>query len=371
MSELHSPFLSRRLSVSSVMFDVVIALVPLAVIACLAFGINSLIILGVAIVSCLLSEILFSAILLRQTNTWKDSSAIVTGILLALTLSPLTPWYIVAFGGVTAILFGKVLWGGLGRNTFNPALVGRELMTVFFANTMNGTGIWSTAKHVNLQPTSFFPNVAESAGSYLNKLIYSPQGALGEYSILFIVLGGLYLIFRNRISWHIPLAMFFVFTQVQWLIPDSIPFQFALAGLLFGVLFMATDMPTSPSHNSAKIYYGVLLALVVAILIIGEVRYAYMSYGILIMNAFSRPITNLFTPRPWGKPSEWKSMVKPVFILTLSVLGTAFAVVSLARLELINYLVYTYLIFIVFEYYYRFQYEVCSFITSKKNDEED
>ena len=132
-----------------------------------------------------------------------------TGILLALMLAPFTPLYVVAFGGAMAIIFGKLIYSGLGRNRFNPAIVGREFMTVFFSTVMASGTIWYNEEAVQVTGVKLFGFLGNfSFFNNLDSLILISSGAIGEYSVLLLVLGGVYLIYRDRISWHIPVTLF-------------------------------------------------------------------------------------------------------------------------------------------------------------------
>lgn len=136
--------INKRKFIPPIMLDVIVALLPLALVAYIAFGYKSALVIGVSVLSAVLTDLILSLLFLGKKDALKDGSAIITGLLLSFTLSPVTPWYMVAFGGSIALLFGKILWGGMGRNLFNPALVGREFMSVFFATTMTSSEIWNT-----------------------------------------------------------------------------------------------------------------------------------------------------------------------------------------------------------------------------------
>ncbi|WP_281232806.1 RnfABCDGE type electron transport complex subunit D [Flavobacterium gelatinilyticum] len=354
-----APFIKPKFnSTQMVMLDVVLALLPLVIIACLAYGSLVMMQFITAITAAFIAEFLFSAFLLKKYNTIFDGSALVTALLLVLTLSPLVPLYIVAFGAAAAILFGKILWGGLGKNTFNPALAGREFMSVFFSSVMTSSDIWKTKGFVKIAPDQFFPAADHSVLSeYLSAIVYKTSGAVGEYSILFIVLGGFYLLMRNRISWHIPLALLGVFTLLLWL-PGGAQLRYSAAGILLGTLFMATDMPSSPATPNGKLYYGMMTGLVIFILIKGGVQFEYMSYSILLLNAFSHQISILFRPVAWGDPTDWKQKIEPVFNLTIKILGAAFAVLSLYYYGLIQYVVFLYILYLITKFNFSFSKKI-------------
>lgn len=354
-----SPYIKPRFNgTQMVMLDVVIALLPLVFVGWLAYGAVMFGQIGVALLAALLTEFLFSAILLRKYNTLLDGSAVVTSLLLVFTLSPVTPWYIVAFGAFAAILFGKIVWGGLGKNRFNPALVGREFMAVFFATAMTSPNIWKTQDLVQESAANLFPGIGHTyLSDHLSSMVFRTSGAMGEYSILALVLGGLYLLVRNRISWHIPLSLIGVFTLLMWL-PGNEGLKFSLGGILLGTIFMATDMPSSPTTANGKLYYGLMIGAVTYTLIKGGVRFEYMSYSILLLNGFTDRISLVFRPRTWGELRNWKKDTEEVFVLTLKILSLALAVICLYDYGLVSYLVFIYIIYIIFKFNYSFSTKV-------------
>lgn len=348
---LHPHITKRYNTVQLVMLDVLIALLPIVVVAWLAFGDHALLIFGVAAGSALVTEVLVSGLLLKKWTSLLDGSALVTAVLLACTLSPLTPLYIVAFGAFSAIVFGKIVWGGLGKNRFNPALVGREFMSVFYASIMLSPHIWSTKSLINIPATTVFSGTSDSYFStYVQNSFYKVGGALGEYSLVILLISGLYLLLRKRISWHIPFALLSIFIGLFWMVPDGADLPFSLGGLLFGTLFMATDMPSSPTTAQGKLYYGGMIGLVAFIFILGQIRFEYMSYAILLLNGFSDRISSTFRPRVWGKKIDWKQQVEDIFTLSISILAVALAVLSLYYYGLTSYLIYVFILYIIFKF---------------------
>ncbi|WP_430611805.1 RnfABCDGE type electron transport complex subunit D [Flavobacterium sp. JP2137] len=350
-----NPYLKSRFNNSQyVMLDVILALLPLVFVAWLAYGNLALQQIGISISTALITDAIFSALLLKKRHSYIDGSAVITALLLVFTLSPSTPWYMVVFGSFAAILFGKTAWGGLGKNRFNPALVGREFMAVFFASTLSSSTIWETTDLVETAAFNLFPGLnLPYLSEYLSTAVYKTTGAMGEFSIFAIALGGFYLLIRNRISWHIPITLITTFTLMCWCFGDE-TLKFSLAGILLGALYMATDMPSSPTNSSGKIYYGFCIGLVAFIFVKGGVRYEYMSYSILLLNGFSPQISLVFKPQVWGETRDWKKSIEAVFMLSLLILSVAFAVLSLYYYDLIPYLIYLYIIYILIKFNYSF-----------------
>lgn len=337
---IYAPFVRKDDSTSKVMTDVILALQPCVAMSYLAFGYVPLMVVLVAVGSALITEFVFSAVFFKQTESVSDGSAIITGILLAFTIAPFTPLHVVAFGGAMAVLFGKLLWGGLGRNIFNPALVGREFMAIFFPVVMSSRAIWYDKTAVNLQDINILGN------GFFNELFFKASGAIGEYSISFLVLGGLFLLLRRRISWHIPFALLVTFTALLFIFSGH-NIQFSLGGLLLGAIFMATDMPSSASTRYGKLYYGAMIGIVAIICILNDVRYEYMSYSILLLNAFAKPIDWVFRPKVWGEKADVMTRLWQALSVTGGIIMVAFAVIYLHHLGGIMYLVFIYIAFCV------------------------
>lgn len=345
--KIYTPFVRARDSVWEVMSDVLLALVPCAIMTYFAYGEIPFFLITVAILSALVAEFIFASIFLRKKDTIKDGSAIVTAVLLTFTLAPFTPWYVVAFGSAMAVIFGKILWGGLGRNMFNPALVGREFMTVFFPAVMTSGSIWYNREYLNFKELNIF-NVFGESGlvDYLNTLFFKSSGAIGEYSVLFLILGGVYLLYRRRISWHIPLGLlvtFFILLQIF----SYKNISFSLGGILLGTIFMATDMPSSASTKGGKLYYGAMIGLVAILCLLNDVRHEYMSYSILLVNGFVKPINWAFKPQVWGMTVNRFKQVQQIVLITAGIVVTSFAVIYLHHWDAIKYLVFIYILFII------------------------
>lgn len=357
-----NPYIKPKFSSAFfVMLDVIIALLPLVVISWVAFGMKAIFVTAISVVTCLITDVLFSSIVLKRVRLSFDVSSVITGLLLAFTISPNTPLYIVCFGAVMAIVFGKIVWGGTGKNKFNPALVGREFMAVFFASVMTSSSIWNTKNFVNINSSTFFSALGlENNSTYLESMIYKTSGALGEYSAVCIALGGLYLLLRKRISWHIPSSIFIVFILLSWIISYEGDVKFSISGLLLGAIYMATDMPSSPISMKGKLFYGSMIGCVAFAFILGGISNEYMSYSILLLNGFSPKINEIFKPTAWGNKTEYRSLIENISKLILIILVFAFAIISLYHYQMIKYVVYLYIIFTVFKFNYSFSKKINS-----------
>ena len=350
-----NPFIKPKFNtIQAVMLDVIIALLPLIIAGYFAYGIIVLQQIAIAIATALAIEFLFSALLFKKYDSIFDGSAIVTALLLVFTISPVTPWHVVVFGSASAVLFGKLLWGGLGKNKFNPALVGREFMSVFFASIMTSPTIWKTNDLVKTSAKAFFQtNDFDYLSQYFSSLLFKTSGAMGEYSILCLFIGGFYLLLRNRITWHIPFSLLGSFALIMWLLGNS-SMSFSLAGIALGTLFMATDLPSSPTTSNGKLYYGMMIGISIFIFIKGGIRFEYMSYSILLLNAFANEVSVVFKPTAWGYKIDWKKKTEAIFFLSLKILGSAFAILSLSYYGLIQYLVFIYIVYSIIKFNFSF-----------------
>jgi len=344
---IYAPFVRAKDSLWEVMSDVLLALIPCAVMAWFAYGEIPFFVMFIAIISALIAEFIFSSVFLNKTDSLKDGSALVTAILLTFTLAPFTPWYVVAFGSAMAVIFGKILWGGLGRNRFNPALVGREFMTVFFPAIMTSGSIWYNKDYLNFKDLNVFGASGDSGLiDYLNTLFFKSSGAIGEYSVLFLILGGIYLLLRRRISWHIPfglLVTFFILLQI-FAYKDI---KFSMGGLLLGTIYMATDMPSSASTKGGKLFYGAMIGLVAMICLLNDIKHEYMSYSILLVNGFVVPINWTFKPKVWGKSIDRFRQVRLAILICAAIIVCTFALVYLHHYDCVRYLIFAFILYMI------------------------
>jgi electron transport complex protein RnfD len=321
-----SPHIISGLSVDVIMRNVVTALLPVVAFSIYAFGLAALSILAVSLLSCLLAEHLLCRVSGKE-STIKDWSAAITGLLYGLTLPPGLPLWMAAIGGFVCIGLGKFLFGGLGYNVFNPALVGRATLQAAFPVAMTTWNPAFVADRFQSLPTSSlaFPfmqpvwdTVTGATPLGAMKFDHEPtasldlvmgltSGSTGETSSILILLGGVYLASRKMMNWRIPSAIFgsvILFSGfMHWLNPELYPtsiFMLFSGGLMLGAVFMATDMVASPVTNRGVIIYGALIGvLVVVIRLWGGLPEGVM-YSILFANALSPHIDRLIQPTVYG-----------------------------------------------------------------------
>lgn len=303
-----SPHVHSRWSTKQAMWLVVIALVPSLISGLIYFGIYQLLIISVSVIFCLGTEYAIKLIRKRKPTLW-DGSAVITGLLLGLILPPNFSLSSTALGAIFAIAIGKEIFGGLGYNIFNPALIGRAFLQAAFPVQMT---TWTKNNFAvdtvtSATPLAFF-KFDHKATDLLEMFLGRTGGSIGETSALAILIGGIFLIAIGVVNYRVPLAMFigmFVFGELIFLIdPTKYPtplFHVLAGGFMFGAFFMATDWVTSPITRMGMWIYGLGISLVVVVIrVFGGLPEGVM-YAILFMNAFV-PLINRFTrPKIFGE----------------------------------------------------------------------
>ncbi len=285
-----------------------LALSPVVIATIYAFGFYAFRTIVVSIISAIATE---AAILKyrKMPIVIKDGSAAITGLILALTLPPKVPYWIPMAGAFMAIFFGKQLFGGLGHNIFNPALVGRAMIVISWPSIM--TSSWfTTLKELDgittATPLAAFKAVKAGTLSldistvYKTLLFFNRGSCMGEVSALLLILGGVILIARKVIDWRIP--VFFIGTVfiMSLLTGNNGPFNLLGGALLLGAFFIATDPVTSPVTRKAKVIYGVCLGLVTILIRFYTPNPEGVMYTILFMNAFASLIDRYARPIKYG-----------------------------------------------------------------------
>ena len=293
-----SPHLRSHASTRRIMLDVIIALVPAIIASCVHFGWYPLLILAVCVAVCVASEFI-SRLIMKRDNTVGDLSAVVTGVLLALNLPANINPLIAAFGALAAIVVVKQMFGGLGMNFVNPALAGRIILLVSFPTAMT-TWVASNFQAVDAV-TSATPLAAEAnTYSYLELLLGSHGGSMGETCAVALILGGVYLVIRRVISAAIPLVIMGSAALSSLILGRDPLFELLSGGLLLGAVFMATDYVTSPITFWGKVIYGLGIGdLTVLIRQFANIPEG-MSFAILLFNILTPLIENITAKKPFG-----------------------------------------------------------------------
>lgn len=319
-----SPHVHDNQSVPKIMWGVVIALVPALLVSLWYFGIGALVTTLIAVLSCVILEYAISKYMLKIQPTITDGSAVVTGILLAFNVPSNIPWWQLVIGSIVAIGVAKMSFGGIGKNPFNPALIGRVFMLISFPVDMT---TWPlpiqnrfTLVDALTGPTSLgvvkegvkngesLSSILTNIPDYVDMLYGNMGGSLGEVSAAAILLGGLFMIFRKIITWHIPVSYLLtvvLFTGVLWFInPESYVdpiFHLLAGGLMLGAVFMATDMATSPMTWKGMLVFGFGCGVLTVLIRIWGAYPEGVSFAILIMNAVTPLINKGFKPKRFGE----------------------------------------------------------------------
>lgn len=297
-----SPHIRTSETVEKVMYDVIISLIPAFLVACYVFGIRAFTVTAVSILSCMVTEFLCQKMMGQECSIF-DGSAIITGVLFAFVIPPIMPLPYVIIGGVVSIGLGKMVFGGLGHNVFNPALVGRAFIqaawplaiTTFEYDGKSGATILGAMK-MGLND----PLIADG-NHYLQALFGQMGGCLGETSAIALLLGGLYLIYKKQIDWKVPTIIIATVFVLTWAMGADPLIHILSGGLFLGAFYMATDMVTSPYTPKGKIIYALLLGVLIAVIRIKGSIPEGVAYSILIMNGVV-PLINRYTkPKKFGE----------------------------------------------------------------------
>lgn len=320
-----SPHVHGDDSVERNMRGVIIALLPALLVSFYYFGLGAVVVCLTSVAACMFMEWAITRYMLKRPSSLTDGSAIITGLLLGMNLPSNFPIWMILIGALVAIGIGKMSFGGLGTNIFNPALVGRCFLLVSFPAEMTS---WPVAGQLGsytdavtgATPLSIMKRVMYSGDvSLLEKFPSSIDlllgntvngmgaGSLGEVCALALILGLLYMLWKRIITWHIPvsiIATVFVFSGLLHVANPiyANPVQVILTGgLMLGAIFMATDYVSSPMTHKGQLIYGVAIGFLTVVIRYWGSYPEGMSFAILIMNAFTPLINNYVKPKRFGE----------------------------------------------------------------------
>jgi len=323
-----SPHVKGKTEVNSLMYGVIIALLPVMALSIVYYGIGALIVTAVAAASCVLFEALIQKFIMKTRVTIYDGSALVTGVLLAFNVPSDLPIYMILIGSLVSVGVGKLTFGGLGTNPFNPALVGRVFLLVSFPVDMTTypkpTGLVASVSESytdavsGATPLSLIKEgiqagkpVSELMGQvpdYTDLFIGNMSGSMGEIAGVAVVIGLLYMLIRKIITWHTPVTIVgtvFLFTGILWLADpehNADPlFHILTGGVLLGAVYMATDYVTSPMTKVGQVIYAAGIAIITVVIRVYGAYPEGISFAILIMNAFVPLINRYVKPKRFGE----------------------------------------------------------------------
>ncbi|MFH0876909.1 MAG: RnfABCDGE type electron transport complex subunit D [Candidatus Omnitrophota bacterium] len=292
-----APHLTKKESIAGIMWTVNAVLLPAGYIGVYIFGLYSLGLILVSVASAVVAEGLIQK-LRRQRVTISDGSAFMTGLLLAYNLPPRAPLWLGAIGSIFAIAIVKQAFGGLGRNIFNPALAGRAFLVAAWPKYMTAfTGPFACDAVTQATPLSLLKEgkvacLSDMGLNYWDLFLGNRGGSLGEVCVLALCLGGLYLLYKKIITWHIPVAFISAVGLFMWIFGSphgffkgDVLFHVLSGGLILGAVFMATDYVTSPVTKTGKVIFGIGCGLLTAVIRRWGGYPEGVCYSILIMNA--------------------------------------------------------------------------------------
>lgn len=319
-----SPHVYTDESVSKIMYGVVLSLIPAALVSFYFFGLAAVLVTLTAVVSCMFFEFIIQKYLLKGPITIFDGSAVITGLLLAFIIPATLPLWMVVIGSLVSIGMAKMTFGGLGKNIFNPALVGRVFLMISFPVDMNiypqpselNTNLadiisGATPLAVVKEGISQGGNVSEllpQVPEYMDMFVGNMGGSAGEVSAIAILLGAIFMLARRIITWEVPTAYLgsvALMSGALWMINPDIyadpMFHLLTGGLMLGAFYMATDMVTSPMSRWGMVVFGIGCGFLTIIIRIFGAYPEGVAFAILIMNAFVPLINRSFKPKRFGE----------------------------------------------------------------------
>lgn len=318
-----SPHLFTARSMTRIMGDVLIALVPALAVSVWVFGWGVLAVTGVAVAFCVAFEWLIQKFLLKGPSTVGNLSAVVTGVLLAFNLPSTIPLWLVGLGSLAAIGIGKMTFGGLGKNPFNPALVGRVFLLIAYPVPMTSFPQLAVDATTGATPLAFAKEALKN-GTPVSEIMAHfdmsglalglKSGSFGEVAVIALLIGGLYLLIRKVITWHIPVAVLgsmAIFSAILWLSsPEAFMsplFHLLTGGAVLGAVFMATDYSTSPMTWKGGLIFGAGIGILTIIIRVWGAYPEGMSFAILIMNSVVPLIDKYVKPSRFGALSRGRA----------------------------------------------------------------
>lgn len=320
-----SPHYKSVKTTNKVMREVVFSLLPIVLMAFLFYGIKALLLILVCVLTCILTELLIDKFMFKNKElSIKDCSAVITGLLLAFCLSSAVPLWQGALGGIAAIALAKMTYGGLGKNIFNPALIGRAFLFICFPVEMTtwpkpkfmelqfwdgetGATVLSLMKE-NLKNGLQMPEILQNIPPLEQLFFVHMGGCIGEISPLLLIICGVYLILRKIITWHIPICYIltvFILSYILYAVNPNIYASCWLhilsGGLFLGAFFMATDYVTSPMSVKGKIIFAIGCGFMTVVIRNFASMPEGVSFSILFMNMFVPLIDKTFKPKVFGK----------------------------------------------------------------------
>jgi electron transport complex protein RnfD len=291
-----NPHIKDKDNVNKIMWYVILALLPATGMGIYLFKIKAFIIIAVSIVAAVITEVLAQK-LMKRPITIKDGSAVLTGLLLALVLSPAVPWWIPLIGAVFAVAIAKQVFGGLGHNIFNPALAGRAFLIAAWPALIT---VWIMPDGITGATPLGLWKLQGVSTSYLQLFLGNIGGSIGETSAVALLIGAVFLLLKKIIDWRIPTAYIGSVVLFALVFRQDPLFHILAGGLLLGAFFMATDYVTTPLTRNGKIIFGVGCGFLTVILRLFSGYPEGVMFAILLMNTTVPLIDRYTKPKPFG-----------------------------------------------------------------------
>ena len=307
------PYVLGKKDVSNLIYNTLIALVPAIIAALYYFRTDALKVMVIAVITAVIYEMGMQRFLKREI-TISDGHAVLTGVLLAFMLPPTVPWWIAVIGSASAIIIGKQIFGGMGNNPFNATLVGWVMIRISWPDELTN---WIEPFGTEIPDPPLYVFKFDGIESFLDydfKLfdlfVGRQAGGIGTICVMALLAGGIYLLLRRMISWHIPaglLGTVFIFCGILWLVDKETNlnpfFQLVTGSTVFGAFFLATDPVTSPVTRWGKIVYGIIIGILIMIIRTWGKYPDGVAFAILLANT-SSPLLNRIRPKPYGKENS-------------------------------------------------------------------
>ena len=319
-----SPHIHSTDRVNRRMWGVVIALMPAVAYSVYLFGLGALVVLLTSVLGCVITEYLIQRYMLGGKTTITNGSAVITGLLFAMNLPSNLPIWIILIGCVVAIGLGKYAFGGLGQNIFNPAILGRVFLLISFPQQMTSWPLPLVNRGEYLDATtgatylgqmkmeamstadsstgaSAVNEIATESLTWIDALIGNMGGSLGEMSAIALIIGGVFMLLRGIISWHIPVSIIGTVMLFAWGAGVDPVMSVLSGGVMLGAIFMATDYVTSPMTRRGMVMYGIMIGIITMVIRLWGAYPEGVSFAILIMNGFTPLINKFVRPRKFGE----------------------------------------------------------------------
>lgn len=331
-------------NITKINIDILISLIPMLLVAFFVYEVTPVLVILSSVIAAELAEVIFSFFIQKNKETLKDLSGVTIGALTGLVLAPFTPLYVAAFAGAMATTFGKIIYKEIDKKIFNPVILGKLFVLTFFPAVLAPeSSAWTDAEGLR---------VASDNISGLASLVLINKGIIGELSIAAMVIGAIYLLYRTKITWHIPVSFFVTIFFGYYITSNyNISVSTTLGEIVFMGIFVLTDSFTTPQHGLGKIFFGFLAGLSTIIFWFLGIQAEAIIYSVLILNPFTRPINTIFKPNVFGDEAVSFAEIIQGLGFAIIIVLLAFAVSYLHKFGFVPYIVYIYVVYGIWRLY--------------------